>query len=173
MLQCRLLESHFHLKPFQASSRSDVGRFSVSPEDMPVTKVFRHDESGLDVSVGVDAFKGTIMKSDPPRIRVAISPGSNIADVFDVVNGSSEAVSVFDNHWRFLSVNRTIAHNDRFYTFTFSCERTLRKRFTVTTTPNKSLDRSHGNPDASGIKRDPAKLLGAPWPGQLRRSASS
>ena len=24
---------------------------------------------------------------------------------------------------------------------------------------NKSLDRSHGNPDSSGIKRDPAKLL--------------
>jgi hypothetical protein len=27
--------------------------------------------------------------------------------------------------------------------------------------PTKSLDRSHGNPEASGIKRDPAKVLGS------------
>jgi len=30
------------------------------------------------------------------------------------------------------------------------------------------LDRSHGNPDASGIKRDPAKLPGSAVAGQLK-----
>jgi hypothetical protein len=95
--------------------------------DTPIIKVFRHDESGLDVSVGVEVFKG-IFKNEPTRIRIAILPGSKTDQVFEAVDGASEAVSVFDNHWRFLSVNRTVAQNDLFYTFTFSCERPLRKR---------------------------------------------
>jgi len=33
-------------------------------------------------------------------------PGSKTDRVFDAVDGASEAVSVFDNHGRFLSVNR-------------------------------------------------------------------
>jgi len=123
---CRLIESSVRLNPFQASSNNLVGTFPVVLRDTPITKTFRHDESGLDVSVGVDVIKG-ILKDKPTRIRVAISFGSKPEQVFDVANQASEAESIFDNRWRFLSVSRTIARNDRFYTFTFSCGRTLRK----------------------------------------------
>ena len=124
---CRLTESHVRHNPFQASSNELVGQFSLVLDDMPITKVFRHNDSGLDVSVGVEVFKG-IFKGEPTRIRVGLLVGSKTEQVFDAVNDASEAVSVYDNHWRFLSVNRTIARNDVFYTFTFSCERPLRKR---------------------------------------------
>jgi len=95
--QCRLVESHVRLKPFQASSKSEVGQFPLVSGDTPITKVFRHDESGLDVSVGVEVFKG-IFKSEPTRIRIALLPGSKTDQVFDAVDGASEAVSIFDNH---------------------------------------------------------------------------
>ena len=125
-LQCRLVESHVRLKPFQASSNSDVGQFSVAPESTPITKVFRHADSGLDVSVGVEVFK--VFKNEPTRIRIAVLPGSKTDQAFDAADGTAEAVSFFDNHWRGLSVNRTVAQNDLFYTFTFDCGRKLRKR---------------------------------------------
>jgi hypothetical protein len=125
--QCRLLESHVRLNPFQASSNSNVGQFSFVAGDTEITRVFRHDESGLDITVSVDIYKG-VVKHEPTRIGIAILPGAKTGKIFDAINDTSEAVSVFDNHWRFLSVNRTVRKNDLFYTFTFSCERTPRKR---------------------------------------------
>lgn len=124
---CSLTESWVHHNPFQASSNELVGQFPLVLDDMPVTKVFRHNESDLDISVGVEVFKG-IFKGEPTRIRVALLLGAKVERVFDAVNNASEAVSVYDNHWRFLSVNHTVARNDRLYTFTFSCGRPLRKR---------------------------------------------
>jgi len=104
-----------------------VGQFSVTPQDSPVTRVFHDDESGLDVSVGFEAFKG-IPKTKSTDIRIGILAGSKTDQVFDAADGTAEAISIFDNHWRWLSVNRTVARNDLFYTFTFSCGRTSRKR---------------------------------------------
>lgn len=124
---CQLTESWVHRNPNQASSNQLVGQFPLIVGDEPITKVFRHEETGLDVSVGVEVFKG-IFKGEPTRIRVALLVGSKSEQVFDVSSDASEAMSVYDNHWRFLSVNRTVARNDRLYTFTFSCERSLRKR---------------------------------------------
>ena len=124
---CRLIESSVRHNPFQASSNELVGQFPLMRGDLPITKVFRHDESGLDISVGVEVFKG-IFKHEPTRIRVALLFGPKPEELFRADIDESEAVSIYDNHWRFLSVNRTVARNDVFYTFTFSCERTLRKR---------------------------------------------
>jgi hypothetical protein len=125
-VECRLVESHVRLKPFQASSNSAVGQFSFVSGDTPITKVLRHDESGLDVTVGVDLFK--ISENDPTRIRIAILPGSKTNDIFGSGAESSEAVSIFDKHWRALWVNRTVAKEDLLYTFTLSCGRPLKNR---------------------------------------------
>jgi hypothetical protein len=124
---CRLMESWVRHNPFHASSNELVEQFPLVLNEMPITKVFRHDESGLDVTVGVEVFKG-ISKGVPTRIRVALLFGSRPEQLFGADIDASEAVSVYDNHWRLLSVNRTIARGDRLYTFTFSCERPVKKR---------------------------------------------
>jgi len=119
---CRLTESWVHRTPFQASSRELVGTFPLTVDDQPVRKLFRHEESGLDVSVAVDTFTLTGEKT-PIYIRIALAFDSKPEQLFGAFSDESEAVSVYDKHWRILSVSRSIAVADRFYTFTFSCER--------------------------------------------------
>jgi len=124
---CQLIESWVHFKPFQASSNELVGKFPLVTVDRPITKVFRHEETGLDVSVGVEVMKGSSDDAPPTAIRVALVVGSKTNQVFDSTE-ASEAMAVYDKHWRYLSVSRNVTRNDRLYTFTLFCERLPRKR---------------------------------------------
>lgn len=124
---CHVTESWVRRAPFHASSNELVGKFPLIVGDEPIKKVFRHDETGLDISVGVEVFKG-VFDGEPTRIRMVLLLGAKPEQVFDVSSEASEVMTVYDNHWRFLSVDRTVARNDRLYTFTFSCERPFRKR---------------------------------------------
>jgi hypothetical protein len=129
---CTLTQSWVHRVPFQSSSRELIGTFPFVVEDKLIedkqlAKLFRHDETGLDISVGIEIVKG-MTKKEPYMIRVGLAFSARPDQLFDAFGESSQAVSVYDKHWRVLSVNRTVSRNDRVYTFAFTCERTRRKR---------------------------------------------
>jgi hypothetical protein len=89
----------------------------------PISKLFHHDTSGLDISVGVDYMKANLDPKAPSTIlRVALAFAAKPDDVFDATDGVY-ADSVYDKHWRMVSVSKRIAQDDRVYTFTFGCER--------------------------------------------------
>ena len=90
-----------------------------------ITKLFRHQESGVNISVGVEQVKG-IFENEPKRIRVAMSFGEKPEDVFDGLE-SVEAESIYDKHWRWLAVSKNIQVANRIYTFTFGCEKQKRR----------------------------------------------
>jgi len=47
--------------------------------------------------------------------------------VFEETNGSA-AESVYDKHWRLLSLTKSLEKEKRTYTFSFSCERQILKK---------------------------------------------
>jgi hypothetical protein len=109
--------------PFSSSSRWLVGTFPFALDEQPIRKLFHHDESGLDISVGVDTMKANLDPKDPTTIlRVAFAFSSKSDDVFEATDGVY-ADSVYDKHWRMVSVSKSITRDDRVYTFTFGCER--------------------------------------------------
>jgi hypothetical protein len=115
------LTTYFWDEPSKSSSsRFLVGKFPLEFEDGSVSKAFRHQESGKDVYVGVEQIAG-ISKSDPKRIRIAVSLQAR-PDVFDDVD-RAEAETIYDRTWRWLSVSKSIRIGTRTYTFTFGCER--------------------------------------------------
>jgi hypothetical protein len=127
-VQCTLTTFWVDQSPFASSSRHLVGKFPLVIEDEPMPRVFRHDDSGINVSIGIEIFKG-IFKGEPTRIRLAIAFLDKPENVFDDV-AHSEAESVYDRNWRWLSVSRIVGIEKRVYTFTFGCERkNTRKRW--------------------------------------------
>ncbi len=111
--------------PFVSSSRWLVGTFPLvlDDEDKPLRKIFHHDESGLDISVGVDTMKASLSSKDPTTIlRVAFTFSDKPYDVFNATD-NVYAETIYDKRWRMVSVSKTIPRDDRIYTFTFGCER--------------------------------------------------
>lgn len=97
-----------------------VGEFPLSFDDDSVIKSFNHQESGLNISVGVEQVKSIFEK--PRRISVAISFVGKPEDVFYETD-NSEAETIYDKNWRWIAVNKSIKVENRLYTFQFSCER--------------------------------------------------
>ena len=93
--------------------------------DRPVTKLLHHEESGTAISVGVE-LNSFPDKKQSPFIRLGLSFSGKPDNVFEEIN-SSTAESVYDKHWRFLSVSKNLEKQKRTYTFSFSCERQLLK----------------------------------------------
>jgi hypothetical protein len=111
-----------------SSSRFLVGKFDLQldEDNDDVTKFFHHEESGVDVAVGVWVF-GRSSKGGPKTIRVVLSFTGKPDDNLDSLEGT-EAESIYDKRWRWLSVSNNIKVRNRIYTFTFGCERKNKKR---------------------------------------------
>lgn len=94
--------------------------------DKPVTKMMHHEESGTNISVGVE-LNYFLDKKQNPLIQLGLSFSDEPDHVFEETNGST-AESVYDKHWRFLSVTRSIEKEKRTYTFNFACESKILKK---------------------------------------------
>ena len=90
-----------------------------------MTKLLHHEESGTDISVGVELKY--FDKKQNPLIRLGLSFSGKPDNVFEETNGSA-AESVYDKHWRFLSLTKSLEKEKRTYTFSFSCERQISKK---------------------------------------------
>ena len=134
---CRLTTFWVDRNPFSSSSRHLVGEFPLLIEDEPIAKLLRHADSGVNVSIGIAISKG-IFKGEPTRIRLALGFLDRPEDVFDDV-AHSEAESVYDRNWRWLSVSKSVEVEKRIYTFALGCERKNAKRRSPTAPPNKRL----------------------------------
>jgi len=113
-----------------SSSNFLVGKFLLQLDDDDdttdeITKVLRHEESGVNVSAGVQISSAFQNKSK--SIKVALSFNGKAEDTFELLDGS-QAETIYDKHWKWLSVSDDIKVGNRIYTFTFSCERENKKR---------------------------------------------
>lgn len=108
------------------SSRLLVGKFLLQSDDNERTEFFRHEESDVNIAVGVQLIT-SVFKDKPKMIRVAISFTGKPGEAFEMIEGA-QAESIFDRHWRWLSVSDKIRARNRIYTFTFSCGREIKKR---------------------------------------------
>lgn len=127
---CSLTTFWVRQTPFASSSRWLVGTFPLllDDDDKPIQKVFHHDESGLDISVGLDSMKAGLSPKDPTIIlRVAFAFSNKPDEVFEATD-SVYADSVFDKHWKMVSVSKSVPRGNRVYTFTFGCERLPQKK---------------------------------------------
>jgi hypothetical protein len=98
-----------------------VGEFRLRPEEESLTRFFHHQESGADISVGVERVKSE-SKGMPGKIRLAMSFDGKPDDVFDLID-NAEAESIYDKSWRLLAVSDNLRVGNRIYRFTFGCER--------------------------------------------------
>jgi hypothetical protein len=102
-----------------SSSRFNIGAFHASVKDGETFKTFRHKESDVTVTVGVNYFQDIVGKGTR-RVRLAIAFTGNPEDVFDELD-RAEAEAFYDKNWRGMSVSRSIQVDNRVYTFTLSC----------------------------------------------------
>ena len=110
-----------------SSSRFLVGSFPLQLADDELTKFFHHQESGINISVGIQMIRSIFSEKEPKRMRLAISFTGKPDDVYDLLEGAG-AESIYDKHWKWLSVSNNIKVGGRIYTFTFGCERKNQKR---------------------------------------------
>jgi hypothetical protein len=123
---CRLRTFWIEKDPFVSSSWELVEAFPLVIGDRPLTKLLHHEESGTDISVGVE-LNYSLDKKQNPLIRLGLSFSSKPDNVFEETNGSA-AESVYGKHWRFLSLTKSLEKEKRTYTFSFSCERQILKK---------------------------------------------
>ncbi len=121
---CRLTVSSVQRNPFQASSRELIGEFPMTLEDDKLSKEFRHEESGVQISLGVEIVP---LVGKTKAIRLGISFQSDGSDVFEALDGV-ESKTFYDKNWRALSVSKSIEKPNLIYTFAFSCERPKNKK---------------------------------------------
>ncbi len=100
-------------------SWSFIGAFELPLEETYVTKSFQHKESGVDISVRVDRyFNEKNHFKEPNEIQLAISLSGGY---------EAEAESIYDKHWKSLSVSNKIKVDNRIYTFALGCEKMNKK----------------------------------------------
>ena len=123
---CRLRTFWVENNPFISSSWELVGNFPLVVGEHRQTKLLHHEESGTDISVGIELIHG-LSKKEKPLIRLGLSFSGKPDDLFSEID-SSQAESIYDKHWRFFSVRKNIEKGKRTYTFSFSCERQFLKK---------------------------------------------
>jgi hypothetical protein len=122
---CRLTVSSIQRNPFQASSRELVGEFPLTFENDKLARELRHEESRVQISMGVEIFEG-MSKTRVIRLGISFQREGNDS-VFEALDGV-EAQTFYDKNWRVLSVSKNIEKTNRIYTFQFSCEKTPHKK---------------------------------------------
>ncbi len=123
---CRIKTFFRDLEAHASSGIFQVGEFSLLREEEQKTKLFLHQESGVSVVAGVERVE-SVYPNEKRRIKVALSFTREPADVYDLIDGA-EAESVYDKHWKWLSVSNNIKVKNRIYTFIFSCESQKKNR---------------------------------------------
>ncbi|MGB7208885.1 MAG: hypothetical protein WBD27_09525 [Pyrinomonadaceae bacterium] len=118
---CKVRTYFLELESKSSSSWFLVGEFPLELEDDAITKSFRHQESGVDVSVGVEQVK-SIFKNESKSLRIALSFAGKPENVFDALD-RAEAETLYDKNWKLISVTKNIQIANRIYTFTFGCAR--------------------------------------------------
>jgi hypothetical protein len=103
-----------------------VGEFRLQPGEESMTKFFHHQESGANISVGVERVKGE-SKKDQGTIRLALSFDGKSEDVFDLID-NAEAETIYDKNWMSLAVSDNFMVGSRIYRFTFGCVRDSERR---------------------------------------------
>ena len=82
---------------------------------------FQHKESGITVFVSVTRFESPLFSKKPTAIKLAIQLFKEPPD-YNFYGSAAE--SIYDKHWRGLSVSSHIRVDDyKGYTFTFACEK--------------------------------------------------
>ena len=122
-----------YFRDFESGNSSGnffVGNFILQPDDDEatndeMTKFLHHEESGVNVLAGVQVSSAYQNKSK--GIKVALSFTGKPDDTFDLIDGS-QAETIFDRHWKLLSVSNDIKVGKRIYTFTLNCGRENKKR---------------------------------------------
>ena len=125
---CGVTTYFVDLEAKASSSRFLLGKFDLQldEENYEVTKFYSHEESGVKVSVGVQIFPSAF-KDKPKTIKVALSFKGKPDDTFEFLDGS-QAETIYDKNWKWLSVSDDIKVGNRIYTFTFGCEKENKKR---------------------------------------------
>ena len=121
---CRLTVSSIQRNPFQSSSRELIGEFPLTFNDGKLAKDLRHEESGVQISMGVEIVERT---NKTKMIRLGISFQPDAGDVFEALDGV-ESKTFYDKNWRALTVSKSIENPNRVYTFEFSCARAKSKK---------------------------------------------
>lgn len=122
---CTVLYSYLELDSGNSTSQFRVGTFTLDLKDDDTTHFFHHEESAVDISVGVRKRIG-ISKGDINKISLRISFTGNPDDDFDDIVGA-EAQSIYDKHWKSLAVSNEIKVENRIYTYRFGCSRVNKK----------------------------------------------
>ena len=118
---CSIRGYVWELDKKQSSSWFLVDKFPLSFEEDSVTKLFHHEKSGINISIGVEHIK-SIFGKEPRRIRLAIAFIDKPENVFDEID-NSEAETIYDKNWQWVGLSKKIKVENRIYTFQVSCER--------------------------------------------------
>ncbi|HYW71742.1 MAG TPA: hypothetical protein VE961_11945, partial [Pyrinomonadaceae bacterium] len=89
--------------------------------------------------------------SDMPEVSIVLAPNEKKKVV--LLENVELRESVLEMPFKEIAITSVVFEDGSVW------KRKEENQFSFMAQPNKSLDRSRGNPDASGIKRDPAKLL--------------
>ena len=118
---CRLMTNWVRKAPFQSSSNFLLGTFELTGKSSHAFRLFRHEESGANVSVGVDIVENSFDK-EPAIIDLAIAFTGNPEGVFQEEENAN-ASTIYDKHWKMLSVSKSITKGERNYQYILTCEK--------------------------------------------------
>jgi hypothetical protein len=128
---CQIINSFHDVELGIFSSNFQVGNLLLQPDDddtdNEISKIFLHQESGVKVVVSVWISSEGIKKSKTKSLKLALAFNPKSDDLVGEGEGA-EAESVYDKHWKWLSVSNQIKVGSRVYTFTLSCTRESKKR---------------------------------------------
>ncbi len=127
---CKVTTYFREIESGNSSGNFLVGNFLLQPDNDEdttdeTTKFLHHEESDVNVSVGVQISSAYPNKSK--GIKAALSFTGKSDDTFELIDGS-QAETIYDKHWKLLSVSDDIRVGNRIYTFTLSCERENKRR---------------------------------------------
>ena len=103
-----------------------IKEFNLKFEGNFIPEPFQHKESGITIFVSVTRFESKLFSRKPTTIKLAIQLFKVPQDSYNFYGGAAE--SVYDKHWRGLSVSSHIKVEDyKGYTFTFACEKSKQR----------------------------------------------
>ncbi|HLM59678.1 MAG TPA: hypothetical protein VK308_02630 [Pyrinomonadaceae bacterium] len=128
---CRVTTSTWSLPEKIGTGIYELGWFQPVAFDNETTKHFKHEQSGLIVSVGVEYgdFRAA-EKGKPIAIRGAIAVSDKEQDALSSVDGVA-ARTTYGKKWGLISVEKQVAAGNLVYNFAITCNdgRIKRKSF--------------------------------------------
>jgi hypothetical protein len=105
----------------RSANLGDIGRFRTDGSEGETIRSFKHDGTGLVVTVGIDyVFDYSSTPQKPYEIRLAITVADKARkEIFESVD-SAEASTHYGKKWN-LSVTKNVHFEDLVYMFTLRC----------------------------------------------------